>query len=82
MTPLDRQSGRVRERDIMVRAAKHAVAVHGQPETRMTPYGLAHCAASMALVLTDESHPNHRLAWEQTEHLQREFEASLMEAAA
>lgn len=52
-------------RDIIEAAAKHAVSVHEDGGCPLTPYGLASCAAAMALVLSTPSHPNHALAIEQ-----------------
>lgn len=51
--------------DIIEAAARHALSVHEEGQSApLTPYGIARCAAALALVLTDDTHPNHSLARE------------------
>lgn len=53
------------QRDIVEVAAKHALSVHEDSDSApLTLYGIASCAASLAMVLSDEGHPNHAAAIE------------------
>lgn len=54
------------DRDITAAAAAHALAVKDHPNgPDLSTYGIAHCAAALALVLTAPDHPNHDQAIEQ-----------------
>ena len=69
----DRDDERFRSAAVTQLAARHALQVHeGRDSGPLTPFGIASCAASMAVVLAT-SHANHLLV---IERLRRERDES------